>query len=222
MFGFSRSDKKWKKQFGKGRNAGSSGELESAVSYFKRATEIAPDEPYPHYELAYTLSKLGQYAEALREFEQTEKLSRGFFIVQTELFIHQELLDKRIDEPVLSKLRQIQKITDTQGSQHPEIVTFSNEVIDKAPEFPLGYYYLGQAVFPGERERSENAFKKCMDLSPDETTSIYALNFLALFAELAGDVETAKKIWVDLLARYDGNPHTEMIKMTFKQRGVTI
>ena len=221
MFGFLRRDKRWKNQFGKGREAGSRGDLESAVSYFKRATAIAPDEPYPHYELGYTLSKLGQYSEALREFEQTEKLARGFFIVQTELLIHQALLKKSIDEYVLGKLREIQKIADTQGSQNPQIFTISDEVIDKAPEFPLGYYYLGQAVFPGERVRSESAFKRCMDLSPDETTSIYALNFIALFRELAGDIETARKTWVELLAKYDGNPHTEMIKMTLEQRGFT-
>jgi tetratricopeptide (TPR) repeat protein len=219
MFGFSISDKKWKKQFGKGREAGSRGDLESAVSHFKRATEIAPDEPYTHYELGYTLSKLGQYSNALREFEQTEKLTRGFFIVQTEIYIHQELLNKHIDESVIGRLRQIQQLADTHGSQNPEIVSLSNDVIDKAPEFPLGYYYLGQALFPGERKRSEDAFKICLDLSPDETTSIYALNFLALLRELDGDIETARKIWVDLLAKYDGNPHTEMIKMTFEQRG---
>jgi len=221
MLGFSKNDKKWKKQFDKGRKAGSRGDLESAASHFTRASKIAPDEPYPHYELGYTLSKLGQYTEALGEFEQTEKLARGFFIVQTEILIHQAMLKKSIDEHLVGKLREIQKIADTQGAQNPQIITLADEVIDEAPEFPLGHYYLGQALFPGERERSENAFKKCMDLSPDETTSIYALNFIALFRELAGDIETARKIWIDLLARYDGNPHTEMIKMTLMQRGGT-
>ena len=48
-----------------GRIAGQKGESESALSYFQKASELAPDWPYPTYDAAFTYLLLNNFEKAL-------------------------------------------------------------------------------------------------------------------------------------------------------------
>ena len=219
MLRFFKKRSKWKTHFDRGMSAGGAGDLRGASSHFKKATEAAPDEPYPHYELGYTLFLLGQHTGALRELKRTNELSPGFFLVQTEISMCEGSLSGQLDDHTLSILRQLQQLTDTGQSMSTDAISLSRQVIDAAPTCALGHYFLGKALFEADRAQSESALKRCRALSPDDTTVIDALTHIGLHREVAGDLESARKIWTDVLTRYQGNPHTKMTELIVSQRG---
>jgi len=200
-------------------SAGDAGDLLRASAHFRRASEVAPSEPYPHYELGYTLFLLGQHTEALRELKRANDLSPGFFLVQTEVYMCEALLSGTLDNHTLSILRRLQRLTDTGQAESPDAVSLSQQVIDAAPTCPLGHYFLGKALFNSNRTESESALIRCMDLSPDDTTAIDALTHIGFHRDTAGDPQSARRIWTDVLNRYEGNPHTELTKVILSQRG---
>ena len=219
MLRFFKKRSKWKSHFDRGMSAGSAGDLRTASSHFKKATEAAPEEPYPHYELGYTLLLLGQYTDALRELKLTNELFPGFFLVQTEIYLCEGLLSGQLDDHTLSLLRQLQRLTDTGQAQGPDAISLSQQVIEAAPMCALGHYFLGKALMGANRAQSESALKRCMDLFPDDTTAIDALTHIGLHREAAGNLESARNIWADLLTRYQGNPHTKITEVILSQRG---
>lgn len=217
MFGFLRK-RSWRKHFDRGMSAGGNGDLRGACGHFKTATELAPDEPYPHYELGYTLFLLGQHAEALRELKRTNELSPGFYAVQMEIYLCEGLLSGLLNEQNLSLLRKLQQLTDTGQSHSEEAISLSKQVIEAAPELALGHYYLGKALFESNRIQSEHALKRCLELGPDDTTTVDALTHIGLHREADGDLETAKRIWADVMNRYPDLPHTRMTELVATSR----
>jgi Flp pilus assembly protein TadD len=200
-------------------SAGAGGDLQTACKHFRRATEIAPDEPYPRYELGYTLFLLGECSAALCELKRTNELSPGFFLVQTEIYMCEGVLSGQLDDDTLSKLRRLQQLTDTGQSHSREAVVLSQEAIEAAPSCALGYFYLGKALFHADRARSETALKRCMELSPDDTTAIDALSHIGLHRKAAGDLESARRIWTEVVNTYHGNPHTKLTEMSLGKGG---
>lgn len=198
-------------------SAGDAGDLRTASAHFKRATEAAPGEPYPHYELGYTLFLLGQHTEALLELKRTNDLCPGFFLVQTEIYMCEGLLSGMLNDHTLSMLRQLQQLTDSGQSQGPDAVSLCQQVINAAPMCALGYYFLGKVLFESDRAQSESALRRCMDLSPDDTTAIDALTHIGTHLAVSGDLESARRIWTDVLTRYQGNPHTKLTEMIVSQ-----
>jgi tetratricopeptide (TPR) repeat protein len=221
MFGFFKKGSKWKNHFERGMSAGGAGDLRAACEHFQKATEAAPEEPYPHYELGYTLFLLGRYEDALGVLKRTNELSPGFFLVQTEIYLCEGVLSGQLDDRTLSLLRQLQQLSDTGRPQSPDAVSLSQEVIEAAPDCALGHYYLGKALFEADRERSESALQRAIDLSPDDTTAIDALLNLGFHREASGDLESARKMWTDVLTRYQGNPHSRMAEVILSQREST-
>ena len=77
----------WEDHFRRGMSRGTAGDPPNAAKSFRQATRLAPEEPYPHYELGYTLSLLGRYEDALEELRTTNELAPGFFVVQMEIYL---------------------------------------------------------------------------------------------------------------------------------------
>ena len=75
MFGFLLKNKTWKEHFDEGMAFGQRSEFSKAEASFREAVRLAPNEPYPHYELGYTLFLVGRYNEALEEFRRTDQAS---------------------------------------------------------------------------------------------------------------------------------------------------
>jgi tetratricopeptide (TPR) repeat protein len=70
------------------RAAGTAGDSARAVELFKRAHELAPEWPYPPYDLAFTYLLDGQLEQAETWYALVDKLApRGFFTAKTSLDI---------------------------------------------------------------------------------------------------------------------------------------
>lgn len=67
-----------------GRAYGQKGNNELAIQNFENAIRIAPEWPYPYYDLAYTYLLSNKYKEAYKYYKITDELaSRGFFTTKT-------------------------------------------------------------------------------------------------------------------------------------------
>jgi tetratricopeptide (TPR) repeat protein len=205
----------WKEHFDRGMAAGSAGNIEAAVPHFREAIRRAPLEPYPHYELGYTLFLLGQFEPALLELRRTNELAEGFFLVQPEIYMCEAVLSGVLDYECMEALRQLQRLTDSGQARSQEAVSSSRELIKRAPTCALGHYYLGKALFEEDPKASEDALRHCLTLSPDDNTAIDALTHIGSHKRAAGDVEGARAIWSDVIARYKTNPHVKPTEVFF-------
>lgn len=68
----------------KGRAHGQQGDHKKAIACFEKAMNIAPDWPYPYYDLAFTYLLNNQPKEAYEYYKKVDSLSpRGFFTTKT-------------------------------------------------------------------------------------------------------------------------------------------
>jgi Flp pilus assembly protein TadD len=213
VFDFFRKSKSWKELFQQGMAFGGASKFKKAENCFRQAIRLAPQEPYPHYELGYTLSLLGRHKEALEEFEKTDCLACGFFLVQTEAYLSRQFLAGEIDEEVLGNLRTLQRLVDMRRSSGDQAAAMSRQVVAKAPKCALGHFYLGKALIGMDQVAAEQALQRCLELGPDDTTAINAKFHLGLLCRERGEEEAALRIWSGIAADYAGNPHTSFAEM---------
>jgi hypothetical protein len=165
----------WKDHFDRGMATGGAGDIEGALPHFREAVRLAPLEPYPHYELGYTLVLLGKFELALPELRRTNELVEGFFLVQTEIYMCEAVLAGVLDDKCWAALRQILQLMDSAQAHREKVVSLSRQVIERAPTCPLGHYFLGKALFAVDPKASQDSLRNCLALSPDDTTAIDAL-----------------------------------------------
>jgi tetratricopeptide (TPR) repeat protein len=202
-----RKPQTWQEHFEEGMASGAASDFSRAEVSFREAVRLAPDEPYPRYELGYTLTLLGRHEEALEEFRRTEQLSRGFFLVETEIFLCEQLLSGSIGVDVLEMLRWLQRLTDDGEWQSEEAVVWSRKVIELAPECALGHFYLGKAMFEREPQAAEEALLRCLELQPDDTTAINAKWHVGALRQQARQEDEARRIWHEIASDYRGHPN---------------
>lgn len=214
-----RKPKTWEEHVEKGMAYGSASNFSRAEASFREAVRLAPEEPYPRYELGYTLALLGRHEDALEEYRRTERLRRGFFLVETEISLCEQALSGLIDPAVVEMLRSLQRLTDEGEEQSDQAVILSRRVIELAPECALGHFHLGKALFEREPQAAEEALRRCVDLRPDDTTAINAKWHLGALRRQAGDEDEARRIWREIASDYRGHPHAAFAEMSAGEAG---
>lgn len=197
--------------------AGGAGDIAGALPHFREAVRLGPSEPYPHYELGYTLFLLGEFEAALSELRRTNELVEGFFVVQTEIYVCEAVLSGLVDLESLTVFRKLQHLTDSSQAQSPEAVALSRALVERAPAFAVGYHCLGKALLTADPKASEEALRQCVALGPDDTTAIDALAHIGVLRRNAGDPEAAREIWSETVRKYGTNLHIKPLKAFFLQ-----
>lgn len=213
MFNFLRKSRTWKNHFDDGVAYGTASDFEKAEKSFRQAIRVAPEQPYPHYELGFTLSLLGRHQEALDEFNETNRLSCGFFLVQTEAYLSKQLLTGSITSEAFAQFRLIQRLADTKLSTSEQTLALCQHVIALAPTCALGYFHLGKCLMKSNPAAAEEALQKCLRLGPDDTTAINAKFHIGILKNDVGQGEIARKIWSGIVESYPGNPHIKFAEM---------
>jgi tetratricopeptide (TPR) repeat protein len=203
---FRRKRSTWEDYFEKGMASGAASDFSQAEASFREAVRLAPEQPFPHYELGYTLSLLGRHEEALEEFRRTEQLRRGFFQVEPEIYLCEQLLSGSIDSSVLEMLRSLQRLVDSGQTQSEEALALSRRVIEAAPGCALAHFHLGKALFDREPRAAEQALRRCVELHPDDTTAINAKWHIASLRSQAGKEDEARRLWREIADEYRGHP----------------
>lgn len=202
----------WSRHFQVGRAHGAAAEYPEAESSLRRAIRIAPHEPYPHYELGYTLFLMGRYEEALSEYMQTEALVEGFFLVQREIYVCREILDGGIDGETVEMLQALQQQTDAGAERTDQAVALSQRVIERAPRCALGYFFMGKSLLQESPQLAEEHLRRCLELRPDDTTAIDAKSHLGLLLSRSDRASEARQIWDAILADYPNHPHVALVR----------
>jgi len=207
----------WKQHFEEGMAYGNAGDTRRAAESFRLAIALAPDEPYPHYELGHVLFIEGQYEEALQELRAANDLSPGFFMVQTEIYICEGIIAGKIDTAALEVLHMLQRLTDIGSAQSEDAVILSRRAIELAPSCALGYFHLGKALLHSNPPIAEKSLKHCLSLRPDDTTAINAKLHIGLLYQANDDLEGACRIWQSVVDEYVENPHARMCEVLLPQ-----
>jgi tetratricopeptide (TPR) repeat protein len=203
----------WQEPFKRGMQLGSENDFEGAVAAFREAVARSPEEPYPRYELGYTLSLMKRHGEALQELRRANELSPGFLLVQTEILICEKLDAGAYRDDLAEALRMLQGLVESRAAPDESAIGFARSVVEAEPECGLANYYLGKLLMADSPDEAEAWLKGCVELGADDTTLIDAWAHLGLLARRAGDEDEAKRIWSGLAERYEGNPHLRLTKM---------
>jgi len=159
---------------------GANADFAGAEASFREAVRLAPDEPYPRYELGYTLALAGRYEEALAEFQRAFEVAGPFLLVETEIWLCEHVLNGSLSADVTGLLRELQAMVDAGGAQSDEAVALSNKVVEAAPDCALGHFHYGKAIIQRDPAGAEEALRRCIELNPDDTTAIEAKSHVAI------------------------------------------
>jgi tetratricopeptide (TPR) repeat protein len=204
----------WQQAFERGMQAGGAGDLAAAERAFRDAAALAPDEPYPHYELGYTLALLGRFADAVPELRRTQELQRGFFLVETELYLCDQVLAGAIDRDTLVALRKLIAFTDRSESTTLAAEQLARAVVTRAPACALGHFFLGKAILERLPDQARTALERCVELGADDTTAINARFHLGVLRNRAGALDEARAIWRRIASDFAGHPHAKLAAMS--------
>ncbi len=208
-------DAVWKDHFDAGMRCGAASDFARAEAGFREAIRLAPDEPYPHYELGYTLSLMGRHDEALPELRRANELVRGFFLVQQEIFMCEQVVSGRLTQQGLELLRQLQRLTEINW-RSAQAAQMARQAVEIAPHCAMAHYFLGKTLFDADQPAAEKAFLQCLKLQPDETTAIYAKFHVGSLRRQAGLIAEARSIWQDAVNAHHGNLHIQFCEFGLK------
>jgi len=147
-----------------GRLFGGQGDYAKAVAAFEQASRLAPQWPYPVYDLAYTRLLEGKLEEALAGYSQVDKLEpRGFFTTKTAIWT---LERERSGQFGLGTYLAYLSIESAQPESKK--VEIARKLVEKFPDFAPGWKELGLAA-----ENSDEAlrcFERGLSANPDAET----------------------------------------------------
>ena len=203
----------WEQAFERGMLAGEAADFAAAEQAFREAVALAPHEPYPHYELGYTLCLAGKVTEALSELRRTQELQRGFFLVEIEIYLCEKILARAFDVETFAALRQLIWRTESGQAMTLETEQLARAVVARAPDCALGYFFLGKAIFERLPDEGKTSFERCIELYPDDTTLINARFHLGVLRRLAGAEDEARAIWQRIVRDFAGHPHAQLARL---------
>lgn len=93
---------------GEGERLGGEGRHAEAHEAFQEAARLDPFDPHPRYLSGLTLLHLGRYAEAVSEYEATERLAPGWFHCRADLWLARELARGTLDPRLFQLLSQLE------------------------------------------------------------------------------------------------------------------
>lgn len=171
----------------KGRAAGSAGDHDTALKFFAQAAALAPNWPYPPYDIAFTHLLRKDYTNALAYYRKTDALApEGFFTCKTALWALDREADGRLHPGTYLAYLSLEWAPE---SDRPALI---GKILERSPAFaPIWKKKSSLAKTPEERLEH---LEKGLSLEPDpETFGILSLNRAATLHELNRTAE-AKEI----------------------------
>lgn len=170
------------------RELGAAGKYDQAIKLLTQAQSLAPDWPYPTYDMAFSYLLMQDYAKARECYQKVVDLSpRGFFTALTALDTLDREAAGELPEGTFAAYSSLEWIDNPQ--QKAQMIGM---LVDKLPSFaPAWKEYALQCEEPADRLA---AIEKGLAANPDaETKGILLIN-KALILDHQGDKEAAKKI----------------------------
>ncbi|WLQ16168.1 tetratricopeptide repeat protein [Hahella aquimaris] len=201
-----------------GREFGQQGENDKAIDAFTHAIKLAPDWPYPYYDLAYTYLLAGDPEQALAQYKTVNQLSpRGFFTAQTAY--HYLQLEKEGAYPAGLYLYYLSHEWGKSPEQQTEIFT---NILNRFPDYAPALQKLAGLYDDGEKKLA--LIDKGLAANPDKETRGFLLLNKAVTLYNSGDGQTAITILGELALDPESPMDVELIAqrtlaMLVKQQG---
>lgn len=165
----------------RGREAGQRGALSEAVELFTKASELAPEWPYPIYDRAFTHLQARNTAAALADYRRTLELSpRGFFTAHVAVDALRRESKGELPEGFYLAYSMLEFMPDGEKRQ------VISQLVSKFPHFaPAWLEFAKLASAPRERlERIEAGLRAHPD---PETNGMLRLNQALTLRQLGQD-----------------------------------
>jgi tetratricopeptide (TPR) repeat protein len=184
----------------KARQLGSSGDFEAALEALSEAQALAPDWPYPVYDMAFTYLLMKDVTKARECYRKTVEMApRGFFTAITALDALDREASGDLPEGTYAAYMALEWIPDPE--QKARIVS---QMVERFPTFAPAWKELAlQCDDPAEKLA---AIEKGLDALPDRETKGILLINKALTLDKQGETEEAKLLLGGLVS----NPETTL------------
>lgn len=181
----------------KARQLGASGDYEAAIRTLAKAQALAPDWPYPTYDMAFTYLLMKDFAKARENYRKTVEMSpRGFFTAITALDALDREANGDLPEGTYATYMTLEWSSDP--AQKANAVSL---MVEKFPTFaPIWGEFASQC---DDTAKKLEAIDKGLAASPDRETEGMLLINKALILHEQGDAGTAKSILGNLVLNPD-------------------
>ena len=183
-----------------GRAYGQKGNNELAIQHFEKAIKIAPEWPYPYYDLAYTYLLNSKYKDAYKYYKKTDELApRGFFTTKTA--VHYLGKEQRGELPEGIYLYYLSYEWSNDPQKKFEIV---ENLISKFPSFAPAWQK--RAGFEEEPKKILAIIEKGLNANPDsETKGFLLMNKAITFANIGKKQEA-----IEILGKLALDPNSPL------------
>ena len=154
-----------------GKDAGTKGDSERALSLFREAAAADPFDPDSHYQAGTALMILGRPDEAVAELEATEERAPGWFQCRSDLWLARQIEQGHLPPAIHELLRALQDSPAT-PSQKLEVV---GPALVKFPTLACLHHQQGLALRgSGQDARAVEALRKGLSFAtePDLRTRL--------------------------------------------------
>jgi len=154
-----------------GKDAGSKGDSERALAFFREAAAADPYDPDSHYQAGTALMILGLPDEAVEELEATEERAPGWFQCRSDLWLARQIEQGLLPPAIHELLRALQDSPAT-SKQKLELV---GPALSKFPELAPLHHQQGLALRDsGQDARALDALRKGLSFAaePDLRTRL--------------------------------------------------
>ena len=167
---------------------GAAGKYEQAIELLSEAQSLAPDWPYPTYDMAFTYLLMNEFSKARECYEKTVKLSpRGFFTALTALDALNKESNGDLPEGTYYAYMSLEWIGEPK--QKTQIV---QALVERSPGFAPGWKEF--ALLCDEPTEKLDAIEKGLAANPDAETKGTLLINKALTLNQQGENQAARDI----------------------------
>ena len=187
------------------REAGSNGDFDGSLTLLNKASELAPEWPYPIYDRAFTRLLMQDFDSARADYQHVVDLaSRGFFTAITALNTLNR--EKRGELPVGTYLSYVSLEWIDDPLERGKAI---QNMVDSVPNFAPAWKELANIA---ERDNDQlAAIERGLAASPDAQTEGVLLVNKALALNRSGNHESAVRILGELALDPDSPSDVERI-----------
>ena len=160
------------------------GQLDTAVSYYKKSLAIKPDYAEAHYNLGFSLHRLGQLDAAVRSYKKVVAIKPDYAEAH--------------NNKILSVIYLFTK------GQIPDAIDILEALIKDNPNDALLFNMIGGCyVSQGQHDMAINCYEKALTFKPDYAVPQHMLNALTGNTSTEPPKEYVKNLFDDYAERFD-------------------
>jgi tetratricopeptide (TPR) repeat protein len=188
-----------------GRGAGGRGEYARALELLGEAYRLAPDWPYPLYDIAFTYLLQGDSAKAEEYYAEVDRMApRGSFTAKTSLDCLRRERAGIVPSGFCKAFATLEWMNDTVEKR-----ALLEDIVEQFPAFPAAWKELSQLL--DDDDARLRAITRGLEHDPDSETKGMLLINRAIVLHRRGDREGAVTILGELALDPQSTLGTEML-----------